>query len=121
MIIPFLFIIPTAYPTVNPEIRAKTTYSTPTGDHAIVHCLYKPGVLLGSYSVSWFRGLTPINPLDSKFSRHTILNNFSLVINNTVPDDAKAYACNLAVNISGEIVQKYGPGVSLEITGIAFN
>ncbi len=109
----------TAYPTVNADIRARTSYSTPTGDHAIIHCPYKPGVLLESYSVSWLRGLSQeVDPLDEEFSRHTILNNFSLVINNTVPSDAKAYACNLAVNISGEVVKKYGPAVSLEVTGV---
>ncbi len=113
-----LLFVSTAYPTVNPEIRAKTTYSTPTGDYAIIHCPYKPGALLDKYSVSWLRGLSLVNPNDLTFSRHTILSNFSLVINNTVPDDAKAYACNLAVNISGEVVKKYGPAVSLEVTGV---
>ncbi len=75
-------------------------------------------MLLDSYSISWFRGLSLVNTLDPAFSRHRILNNFSLVINNSVPDDAKAYACNIAVNISGDVVKKYGPSVSLEITGM---
>lgn len=54
----------------------------------------------------------------SKFSRFSVLRNFSLVINDTVPEDAsRAYACNVNVTIGGGIVKRYAQTVSLEILG----
>ena len=98
-------------------VSARTVYPTPPGSDVIIDCPYKPGVLRDHYSVSWSRGLTPVNLDAPEFSRYSILDDFSLMVNSTVPDDAKAYSCKVEVTIVGEVIRKYGPPVALEVTG----
>ena len=85
----------------------------------MIHCEYIAGYLKDRHSVTWMKGTTRIEPDKSEFSRFSVLSNFSLVINDTVPDDAsRAYACNVSVTIGGANVKRYAQTVSLEILGM---